>query len=1474
MRKLLNKKYVCAIIALILVVSMAGGYLFNSRQASASKTLTAKERLQAKRNETMASVSMNEADDENEVVRAVVSLKRDSVMETVEDSTTEYSKKLKKQENKILDSQENIIKKAEKITGNEVVSQTAYLVNSFSIDSTRKELKELAKLAGVEKVYESNEYTPQMNNAVENTGVKKEWEAKEYGYAGEGTVVAIIDSGVNYEHQDMVLDKDVKSKYTKEEWEEKIKLLGYGSYKTDKVPFAYNYMDYKNDCIVENPNSYGIYKSSMCHGYHVSGIAAANGEIKGVAKNAQVLGMQVFGNNMNVCMADSIIRAIEDAVKLGADVINMSLGVGIVGLDDMEYIQEAVNKASEAGVVSCISAANDGTSSGLELTSNELERVDTSTLNTPSTAKSSLSVAAATNNIFADENDEDDKNATIDSNMDSDIDDETIKNEQKMADFSSWGPATDLTLKPEIAAPGEEIYSTLEGKDKYCYMSGTSMASPFIAGSTALLKSAVNAKNLGLEGKELNQYLKNCLMNTADPMIDTDRNVPYSVRYQGAGMVDAYGAVNNNVIATVNGEAKVELREMRTNKKTFVITLKNYGEVDASYVLNKVPVYTDKTVNTDDECYYGIEPVKGSDITFNVSNVTVPAKGSVTVNATVQLGSGFLNNKFVESFITFEGQGVENIGLPVLGFFGDWSKETIIDKSIYDEGTSVLEDYLSDEKLQSLTGLKANKDTKLFYGTDFIKEKNIVPDLDWEDEEELDDDDLEDEDLDDEEILERIKNNIGKDAYNALIKSGIPKKVLCGDKKAVSEFVSKGKKTFGPLGVIKKNKTTAIKNVSNGYGVALFNPNGWKYYNLNIKTENMVEYYILDLKDLLYLSDENKEIASGDFNKEIGISDNDFYFLLIRKLDSTTKGDIIADVTITESDGSNCYINKKVYDGEKVAFSPNADGINDIVVPSTTNLRSTSYNNIYVLDSNKKKIRTLAKNINSSKVIIRNELLFENQLTTPFEYDDSNYVIKNGYVNWDGKLYDSTKGEYVTAKEGQYYIQIESKMLENSLPQVVTMPVKIDDTKPVVEKYEVKEENNDTIVTFKVKDDISLSPYYYIDTACKVNNVSKTATYANKFVNTLVNEAGEYEVNLGNISDSKVTLMFEDQAGNEVFVTDEIKEDVNNKIDEDDTSTDNVNEDSLNEDKEAPVINVVENKRFEKMITREDEISILLKKKLFNSNKFQLQIKVTDENLDENSFAIVLDSGSINNVKVDNNGNGLYTLTFTKIDYISTFNVSISDKKGNVASKNIVVYKNIFKHIGSYFSDESNIILNNNDTVLTRENLNSDGTYTISGKVDKSIDSLKLNNQNIEIDNTTREFSINVPIKKGANVCKFTLVENKEQYDIYKTLYYDEINILIDTNNINMGKNTVIKTSKNTVRLKGQISSYISLSSINVNNENIYSNIYGKTSTDGNEITVPFDTTVKLHKGMNKVLIEAKNMVGQVEQFIVTINYQ
>ena len=275
MNKLLKGKKGCGFAAIALVLSIAGGITISHVIGSSanSKKETAIDRLIAKRNEVHASFKMNETASENEEVRAIITLKAKSVADT--NNVSEYTSSLKKKENKIIANQESLVNKVEKITGNKVINQSAYLVNSFSINATRKQIRKIAKLEGVDTVYEASLYKTCMNTAVREGNVDTQWNDPDYGYTGEGVVVAVLDTGVNYKHQDMVLDDNVENKYTKEEWKEKIALLGYGDYFTEKVPFGYNYCSGKDDCL----------STMEYHGYHVSGIISGNNEqIQGVAK--------------------------------------------------------------------------------------------------------------------------------------------------------------------------------------------------------------------------------------------------------------------------------------------------------------------------------------------------------------------------------------------------------------------------------------------------------------------------------------------------------------------------------------------------------------------------------------------------------------------------------------------------------------------------------------------------------------------------------------------------------------------------------------------------------------------------------------------------------------------------------------------------------------------------------------------------------------------------------------------------------------------------------------------------------------------------------------------------------------------------------------------------------------------------------------------------------------------------------------
>lgn len=231
------------------------------------------------------------------------------------------------------------------------------VLNGFSIETTFKNAKEIEKLEGVQQVSIANEYgrpEPELTTSKDLINAIETWSGT--GYDGEGMVIAIIDTGLDPGHRDFVLTQDNQAKIS----EEDLAALGNlpGTYHTAKVPYGYNYMD-------ENQEILDLGPEASEHGMHVAGIAAANGDVEnggleGVAPEAQLLAMKVFGNDpsMGSTFGDVIIKAIDDSVLLGADVINMSLGstASFVQEDDLEQV--AVKRAMDNGVICAISAGN------------------------------------------------------------------------------------------------------------------------------------------------------------------------------------------------------------------------------------------------------------------------------------------------------------------------------------------------------------------------------------------------------------------------------------------------------------------------------------------------------------------------------------------------------------------------------------------------------------------------------------------------------------------------------------------------------------------------------------------------------------------------------------------------------------------------------------------------------------------------------------------------------------------------------------------------------------------------------------------------------------------------------------------------------------------------------------------------------------------------------------------------------------
>ncbi len=133
-----------------------------------------------------------------------------------------------------------------------------------------------------------------------------------------------------------------------------------------------------------------------------------------------------------------------------------------------------------------------------------------------------------------------------------------------IATFSSEGPTSDFTFKPDLVAPGVNINSTVL-HNKYESWSGTSMASPFVAGCAALLLQ--ERPNLSPK------YVKSLLMNTATILTNPDSGKPFSPFLQGAGRVNILNAVNSNVVIT----PPAVLFGSGEKSKTQTFTVKNFS---------------------------------------------------------------------------------------------------------------------------------------------------------------------------------------------------------------------------------------------------------------------------------------------------------------------------------------------------------------------------------------------------------------------------------------------------------------------------------------------------------------------------------------------------------------------------------------------------------------------------------------------------------------------------------------------------------------------------------------------------------------------------------------------------------------------------------------------------------------------------------------------------------------------------------
>jgi subtilisin family serine protease len=190
--------------------------------------------------------------------------------------------------------------------------------------------------------------------------------------------------------------------------------------------------------------------------------------------------------------------------------------------------------------------------------------------------------------------------------------------------FSSYGTEAELNLKPDIGAPGGFIRSSypLE-KGGYATISGTSMASPHVAGAAALLKQA----HPSLPASAFRDVLE----NSADPAVwslNPALGLLDNVHRQGAGMVDIDDAIN---ATTAIAPGKLSLGESQAGPATRTLTVTNSSNASVTYDLDHVEAIGTTGTFPADMGFW----LPDTQVVFSAPSVTVPAHGSATVNVTI-----------------------------------------------------------------------------------------------------------------------------------------------------------------------------------------------------------------------------------------------------------------------------------------------------------------------------------------------------------------------------------------------------------------------------------------------------------------------------------------------------------------------------------------------------------------------------------------------------------------------------------------------------------------------------------------------------------------------------------------------------------------------------------------------------------------------------------------------------------------------
>ncbi len=374
--------------------------------------------------------------------------------------------------------------------GAKVLEVTRATLPAVIVDIDDADLYAVATDPSVKRLHPIVTYRPTADVVEDTQAVTQLWQrlgGREH--AGAGIKIGILDTGIDVTHPGFNAEG-----FTAPEGYPRVDAAKNQRYTSAKVIVARSYERFNARTFGNDAGDY--YGHGTATAMISAGVQHDNSggsRFSGMAPAAYLGNYKVMGDDAQATSA-GILKAIDDAVADGMDVINLSLGTGFAPRPEDDVIVQALERAIDQGVIVVVAAGNAGP--GLN------------SISSPGTAPRAITVGSHTYRDGA------------------------------MASFSGRGPNLGAGLKPEILAVGDQFFTadTLQraGSTGYRPMMGTSLSAPIAAGTAAVLKAA-------RPGLTVMQY-RSLLINSATA-------VPFRVIEAGAGKLEAAQALAATMVA-------------------------------------------------------------------------------------------------------------------------------------------------------------------------------------------------------------------------------------------------------------------------------------------------------------------------------------------------------------------------------------------------------------------------------------------------------------------------------------------------------------------------------------------------------------------------------------------------------------------------------------------------------------------------------------------------------------------------------------------------------------------------------------------------------------------------------------------------------------------------------------------------------------------------------------------------------------